>query len=410
MSMQLKRKIIYLDNATTTPLDPDVLNAMRPFLTVEYGNPSALYQQGREAKKAIDASRKIISDLINAKPEEIIFTAGGTESDNLAIFGPTRNYAELNAELRRKKLLHIITTKIEHSAVLDSCRQLEKENFAVTYLKVDKQGFVDLKQLQKSLRPETVLISIMYANNEIGTIQPIVEIGKWLARINTARLRDGLTRIVLHTDACQAGGHLDLNVNKLGVDLMTVNASKMYGPKQVGFLFVRNGTLLKPLIYGGGQEKNLRSGTENVAGIIGLAKALELAQKNREKENTRLLNLRNYFAAKIKKILPNAILNGPINEHLNSLKRLPNSLNFTIPGIEGEALLLYLDAHGICAGTGSACDTNSDDASHVLLALGRSVAEAKSSIRFSLGKFTTKKDLDFVIKILPRIIDKLRAS
>lgn len=398
------QKTIYLDHAATTYLDPAVKKSMDPFWLRQYGNPSSLHKKGIEAKDAIETSRKKIAELMGARPREIIFTAGGTESINLAIFGIARN---------AKKGSHIVTTKIEHHAVLRSVQALEQEGFKATYLDVDKQGFISIEQLQKSVGPETVLVSVMYANNEIGTIEPIAQIGKLVRFINHQRVKKNLPPIIFHTDACQAAGACDINVGHLGVDLMSVNGSKIYGPKQAGFLYVKNRVSLKPIIYGGGQENGLRSGTENVPGIIGLAKALELAQKGREKENIRLTNLQKYFTAQLFKKIPNIVLNGPVVELKNqyvqgSVARLANNINISIPGVDGEALVLYLDAKGILASTGSACSTGSLEPSHVLLAIGRSKNEVRGSLRFSMGKQTNKKDLDFVIKIIPSLVETLR--
>jgi cysteine desulfurase len=393
------KKNIYLDYAATTPVDPAVIKAMAPYWGQAFGNPSSLYKQGIEAKKAVDVARKTVAGLIGAKSSEIIFTAGGTESCNLAIFGTARRYTDLKTN--KHGSAHIITTAIEHHAVLKSVEALKGEGYEVTLLKVDGQGFVNIADLEKAIRPETILVSVMYANNEIGTIEPIAGIGKSLQRINTKRLQDKLTRILFHTDACQAAGSLDLNVNRLGVDLLSANGSKIYGPKQTGFLFVRSGINLKPIIYGGGQERDLRSGTENVPGIVGLAKAMELANKNREIGNQKISKLRHYFISNLEKIA-GVELNGP------RTNRLANNIHVTIKGVEGEALMLYLDSYGVAVSTGSACSTGSSDTSHVLLAIGRPELAARSSIRFSLGKDTKKSDLDYVLKLLPGLIKELR--
>jgi cysteine desulfurase len=302
---------------------------------------------------------------------------------------------------------HLITSAIEHHCVINSFKALEDEGFKTTFVGVDNQGFININQLKKSVRPETILISVMLANNEIGTIEPIAEIGKWLKGENQRRRLKHQAPIIFHTDACQAAGFLDLNVEKLGVDLMSVNGSKIYGPKQTGFLYVRSGVKIKPQIFGGGQEADLRSGTENVPGIVGLAKAFELGQKNRNNENKRLAGLRDYLSAKLFKRIPNALLNGPDSKVLKD-KRLPNNINLTIKGIDGEALMLYLDSYGISASTSSACSTGTTEASHVLLGLGRGQADAKSSIRLTLGKHTNKNELNYVIKVLPDLVKELR--
>lgn len=413
--VQNPKKNIYLDYAAATPVDPKVTTAMRPFWSSFFGNPSALYKQGREAKKAVNDSRKLIANIIGARLEEIIFTAGGTESCNLAIFGSAR----MNTDFKTNKhgSPHIITSAIEHYAVLQSIEAQKGESCKVTVLNVNKDGLINIKDLQKAIRPETILISIMYANNEIGTIEPIAEIGKLLQRINADRLQNELSRIVFHTDACQAAGFLDLNVGRLGVDLMSVNGSKIYGPKQTGFLYVKNGIALRPLIYGGGQERNLRSGTENVPGIVGLAKALALVTEDKKFRNWEIGKLQGYFISKLMNI-DGVELIGPdprvplgqkqFSDRGEPSGRLPNNISITIKGVEGEALMLYLDSYGIAVSTGSACSTGGSDASHVLLAIGRSEKEAKSSIRFSLGKSTTKADLNYVLKVLPGIIVEMR--
>lgn len=406
-SVKPSKKLIYLDHAATTPTDPRVVAAMAPYWNQVFGNPSSLYKQGRMASDAISKSRNTVSKILNCKPQEIIFTAGATEAINLAIFGVARNF------LAQKKKPHIISTKIEHHAVLKSLEALKGESCSVTLIDVDKDGFVDVKKIEQAIRPETVLVSVMYANNEIGSIEPIAQIARMIARVNELRIKDKGLRIYFHTDAAQAAGSLDLNVEKLGVDLLSINGSKIYGPKQTGLLYVRSGVNFKPIIYGGGQEKNLRSGTENVPGIIGLTKALELSQKNRDKENIRLEKLRNYFLNQLFKKVPNITLNGPqISDSKNRenkyLKRLPNSINVSIPGIEGEELLLYLDSYNIAASTGSACTSETTDPSHVLLAIGKSPEDANNSIRFTMGQATTKADLEYVVKILSSVIYELR--
>ncbi len=405
---------IYLDYAAATPLDAQVKKTMQPFLEHEFANPSALYSKGRKAKKAIEDARSKIANLIGARSQEIIFTAGGTESANLAIFGVARNF-----EIVKKFRGHIIASAIEHHAVLNPIKHLVGEGWNASFIKVDNKGFVKLGELESAIRTDTVLISIMYANNEIGTIEPIAEIGKWLKTQNVKRKARNLHPILFYTDACQAAGALDINVNHLGVDLMTINGSKIYGPKQTGFLYVKAGTPIQPLIYGGGQERNLRSGTENVPGIVGLAKALELVQKNRHKENERLKILRDYFIRRLLNTVDSVQLNGPLENDTNAhkrnqskikLARLPNNINISIPGIEGESLVLYLDAFGISVSSKSACDTPHNDPSHVLVAIGRTKSEAEESIRLTLGKKTTKAKLDYVIKILPQIIRQLKKA
>ncbi|MEM4337032.1 MAG: cysteine desulfurase NifS [Candidatus Woesearchaeota archaeon] len=378
-------RIAYLDNSATTPVDKRVLKEMLPYFSDIYGNPSSMHIKGLEAKRAIEDARKKIAKIIGADEKEIIFTGGGTESVNLAIKGV--------AMANKKKGNHIITTKIEHHAVLEACKYLEEyEGFEVSYVDVEKNGIVSAKEIERKIRKDTILISVMYANNEIGTIQPVQEISRIAKNHN----------IFFHTDACQAACYLDINVKNLGVDLMTVNGSKIYGPKGVGFLFVKKDVVIVPLLHGGGQEFGLRSGTENVPSIVGLAKALEIAQKTKLKESKRLIKLRNYLAEKIIKNIPNCRINGDMK------KRLPNNLNISIYGVEGESLLLHLDAKGICASTGSACSSHSLEPSHVIMALGLPIEASHGSLRFSLGRFTTKEDINRVVKELPKIVKQLR--
>ncbi|MFC1599692.1 cysteine desulfurase NifS [Patescibacteria group bacterium] len=378
-------KQIYLDHAATTPMDPRVLEAMEPYLTKEYGNPSSIYAIGQKSKNDMQIARVEISEILGCYPEEIIFTSGGTESDNLAILGVAR--------ANKHKGNHIITITIEHHAVLQPCEALEKEGFDVTYIPVEKNGIVDPAKIKEAISENTILISVMYANNEIGTIQPIAKIGRLCKKRG----------IPFHTDACQASGVLMLKVDHLHLDLMTINGSKMYGPKGIGLLYVRQGTNIQPIMYGGEQEKRIRPGTENVAGIIGMAKALTLAQENLEKENKRLIELRDYMIKEISERIPKTKLNG------DPELRLPNNVNVTISDIEGEAMLLRLDMAGVAASSGSACTSGSLDPSHVILALGESYERAHGSIRFSLGKDTTKKDIDYVLDVLPKIVEDLRA-
>lgn len=405
---------VYLDHAATTYLDPRVREAMEPYWEIEYGNPSSLYRAGRKAKEALDQSRDTVAQTLHCRPEEITFTGGGTEAINLAIFGVARMYKEQGK--------HLITTKIEHHAVLHSMEALGKEGFEITYLEVDEYGLVNPEDVKKALRPDTILVSVMYANNEIGTIEPIAEIGKVVTEFRKEKVKNlqpttyKLIPPFFMTDACQAAGALDLEVDKLGVDLLAFNGSKIYGPKGVGALYIKKGVRVKSLIYGGGQENNLRSGTENVPGIVGLAKALELAQKERQEENARLGGLRDYFISRLIKEIPKTVLNGPPPEGEarstslggHPLKRLPNNVNVSVLDIEGEAVILYLDAKGIYISTGSACTSTTLDPSHVILAIGRPYEYAHGSLRFTLGKRTTKKDLDYVMEVFPGVVEKLR--
>lgn len=388
-----KKKLIYLDYAATTPLDPSVAALVKVTQKKYYGNPSSIYELGMQAKFEIEAARKSIANIIGAREGEIVFTAGGTESVNLALFGVVRNAIALGI-----KKPHLIVSSIEHHAVLESAKALKEEGVELSILKTDHFGFVNPKELAKIIKKSTVLISVIYANNEIGTIEPIAELAKVIRKVNLNRKH----KIIFHTDACQAAGAQDLNVNKLGVDLMTLNASKIYGPKQIGLLYVRSGVQLKPIIYGGGQERGLRSGTENTAGIVGFAKALEISEKLKHSENKRLAVLQRFLIKEIKKNIQQAVLNGP--EHL----RLANNVNFSFKGVDGEALLLYLDAQGFAVSTGSACASTSLDPSHVLQAIGLNKEDAKASVRISLGRATKKQDLVSLLKVLPGLVEELR--
>lgn len=382
MSQQKKSKIIYLDHAATTYIDPRVKEAMDPYFEDVYGNPGSLHQIGLRAREVIDKSKETIAKIINCQSKEIIFTSGGTESINLAIKGVAF----------RKGEGHIITSKIEHPAVLETCHYLEQKGFKVTYLEVDNNGLIDPKELEKAITKETILITIMYANNEIGTVEPIKEIGE-IAKKH---------KIIFHTDACQAAGALDLDVKKINVDLMTLNGSKIYGPKGVGILYKSADVKLEPLIHGGGQEFGLRSGTENVPGIIGFTKALELSQTEKEIEYIRLIKLRDYLIKELLEKIPKSFLNG------HKTKRLPNNVNISFLDVEGESILLYLDQKGVEISTGSACSSQKLEVSHVLDAIGLIHDAAHGSIRFTLGHRTTKEDLDYTVMVLKEIIENLR--
>ncbi|MFA5127615.1 MAG: cysteine desulfurase family protein [Patescibacteria group bacterium] len=386
-------KKIYLDHAATTPVDSRVLASMKPFFSEKFGNPSALYGLGREARNAVDDARKTIASLMHALPENIFFTAGGSESDNMAIFGTARAHAH--------KGKHIISLAIEHHAVLRPLEELVKEGFEITYVPVDKNGLVSSEAVAKAIRPDTILITIMFANNEMGSIEPIADIGREILKFRKA---NNSIYPLFHTDACQAAGYLDLDVEKTHVDLMSINGGKIYGPKGVGALYVRRGVKISPIIFGGGQEKSMRAGTENTAGIVGLAKALEIAQALKEKESIRERELTKYLWGQITKNIPEIKLNGPeIGE-----SRLPNNLNVTFKNIEGEAMLLYMDEYGIMCSTGSACTSESLEPSHVLRAMGMSYEMAHGSIRFTFGRSNAKADIDYLMKYLPAIISTLR--
>lgn len=398
----MTKRSVYLDCAATTPVDPRVLAAMRPYFEQEYGNPSSLYEAGRSAKEALDGARKRVAAILGCSPDELIFTGSGTESDNMAVLGVPRWYRSKSVSQGAVSQGHVIVSAIEHHAVLNAAEHLRKEGFEVTVLPVDEYGFVSPEAVRGALTPQTMLVSIMAANNEIGTIEPIQEIGKAIRDWKREQGRKSTESPFFHTDACQAAGALDLNVQKLGVDLLTLNGSKIYGPKGTGVLYARRGVRIEPLVYGGGQEQRLRSGTENVAGIIGLATALEIAHAQREAEGQRLAGLRDRLIRGIQERIPKVVLNGHPTE------RLPNNVNVSILDIEGEAMLLYLDAKGIAAATGSACDSESLDPSHVILAIGRPYEYAHASMRFTLGRSTTQEDIDYVLEVLPGIVEKLR--
>ncbi|MFH1889974.1 MAG: cysteine desulfurase family protein [Candidatus Kuenenbacteria bacterium] len=391
--------MIYLDNAATTPVDREVAKAMEKYHSEFFGNPSSLYKPGRQAKKAVEDSRAKIAGILNCDAQEIFFTAGGTESDNLAIFGVANQF------LGKARGYHCITSNIEHPAVLKSFKRLEDLGFNVTYLKADKYGLISAKDLLRALQPNTLLVSIMYANNEIGTIQPIAEISQIIRNYRHVQRVDTVSKNpaypIFHTDACQAAAYLDLNIENLGIDLLTLNGSKIYGPKQTAILFKKKNIKLQPLFYGGSQEDGLRPGTENVSGIVGFTKALELADKNKGKENKKLLKLRNYFTMELLKI-PDSILNG------HPEKRLPSNINVTFKHIEGESIMLKLDREEIYVSTGSACHSKSLEPSYVILALGQSAADAHGSMRFTMGKNTTRRDIDKTLKVLKKTVKELR--
>ncbi|VVB71533.1 Cysteine desulfurase IscS 2 [uncultured archaeon] len=377
-------KRIYMDHSATTPVAPEVLEAMLPYFTEKFGNASSLHGFGLEAKEALEASREKVARLLGARSEEIIFTSGGTESDNLALKGI--------AYRNREKGKHIITTAIEHPAILETCRNLEKDGFSVTYLPVKRDGIVDLAALEAALRPDTILISVMHANNEVGTIQPLEEIGR------VARERD----IFLHTDAVQSVGKIPTNVDALGVDSLSLSSHKLYGPKGVGALYVRKGTKLESIIQGGGHERGLRSGTENIAGIVGLAKAAELAERSMTKEAERLTGLRDRLSSLVLDRVKDAWINGSME------RRLPGNLNFGFRYVEGESLLLYLDSKGIAVSTGSACSSKKLEPSHVLLSLGLEPVDCHGSLRITMGMSNTCEDVDYVAQCIIEAVERFR--
>lgn len=378
--MELK----YFDNAATTRVKKEVLEEMLPYFHEKYGNPSSLYSIGRASKKAIEEARKKVANLMNANPNEIYFTGCGSESDNTIIKGI--------AHTNRKKGKHIITSQIEHPAVLHTCQALEKQGFEITYLKVNKNGFINIEELRNSIRNDTILITIMFANNEIGTIQPIEMVAKIAKMYN----------ILFHTDAVQACGNIPIDVKRMGIDALSLSGHKLYAPKGIGALYVKNGIAFEKFMDGGHQEKNKRAGTENVAGIVGLGKACELAQIHLKDHMRQLKQLRDYFIAQVENKIEGAVLNG------SKGNRLPGNANFSFSGIDGEALLLNLDAKGICASAGSACTSGSSSPSHVLSSIGLSNELAHGSLRVTFGEDNTKEDVDYLIENLCEIIAKLR--
>lgn len=384
---------VYLDHAATTPIEPQVFEAMRPFLTTEYGNPSSFHTLGKTAKDAIEVARAQVAQVLGARADEIIFTSGGSEANNLSILGLARAHANTGK--------HLVSARTEHPSVIEALEHLvKKEGFEVTYVEVDAMGLVEPTAVLAAIRPDTTLVTIMLANNEIGTIAPVREIGSLIRKNREARQS---IYPFFHTDACQAVGAIEVDVQKLNVDLMTVNSSKIYGPKGVGALYVHRGIKLTPLLFGGSQEKALRPGTENVAGIVGFGQAIGLANEQRDGYSANLAPLRDYLIEGILKSLPKTRLNG------HPTKRLPNNVNISIMDIEGEALLLYLDAKGVYASTGSACTSATLDPSHVILALGVPYEVAHGSLRFTLGRSTTRQDIDYVLEVLPPLVQKLRA-
>ncbi len=388
-----KVREIYMDHAAATPVDKAVFEAMKPYFGKEYGNPSSLYKKGRAANGAVNEARRKVAGVLHALSENIIFTGSGTESDNLAVYGIARAHEERGR--------HIVSTRIEHHAVLEQLADLEKQGWQVTYVKVNGKGVAKAEDVAAAIRPDTVLVTIMYANNEMGAVEPIADIGREILKY---RKENGAQYPYFHTDACQAAGYLTLDVEKLHVDLLTLNGSKIYGPKGVGVLYLRRGVKIRPMILGGGQEKKMRSGTENVAGIVGLAKALSLAEEKKEKEYKRVEELSKHLYKKIQEKIIKIRLNGPEF----GPERLPNNLNVTFMDIEGEALLLYLDEYGIMCSTGSACASESLEPSHVLRAIGLPYEYAHGSLRFTLGRANSKADIDYMMKYLPAIVEKLR--
>jgi len=378
-------KRIYLDYAATTPTHPEVMKAMLPYFTESFGNPSSIHSYGQEAKDAIERARNKVAALIGAKSEEIVFTGSGTEADNFAVKGVALS--------RQAKGNHVITSSIEHHAVLETCKFLEKQGFSVTYLPVDGYGMVDPNDVKKAITKKTILVSIMHANNECGTIEPVAQIG------NIAREAE----IYFHTDAVQTVGHIPLDVSKLNVDLLSISAHKLYGPKGVGALYIRKGTRISSFMHGGNQERGRRASTENVPGIVGFGKAAEIALQEMLEEAQKLAALRDRLIEGILRGIEYTQLNG------HPVTRLPNNVNVSINYVEGESILLNLDLDGICASTGSACSSEDLEPSHVLVAMGLPHLQAHSSLRFTLGKWTTEEEINKVLEVLPGIVSKLRA-
>ena len=378
-------KLIYLDNAATTQVYPEVFEEMKPYFTEYYGNPSSVYQFAQESKNKVERAREEIAEMLNAKPEEIYFTGGGSESDNWALVATAETYT--------KKGKHIITSKIEHHAILHTCEYLESRGYEVTYLDVDENGLIDLEQLKKSIREDTILISIMSANNEIGTIQPIAEIGK-IAKEH---------EIFFHTDAVQAFGHIPIDVEEMQIDMLSASGHKIHGPKGIGFLYIRKNVRIGAFIHGGSQERGKRAGTHNVPGIVGLAAAAKIAKENLESNIEYETKLRDYAISRIENEIPFAVLSG------HRTKRLPNNIHFCFRFIEGESMLILLAQAGICGSSGSACTSGSLDPSHVLLAIGRPHEIAHGSLRLTLSEKNTKEEIDKVVDELKKIIERLRS-
>lgn len=389
---------IYLDHASATPADQSVVRAMTPYWSQAAANPSALHRGGVAAKNALEDARRNVAHILGAHADEIVWTSGGTESDNLAIFGAVRASKQFVSKP------HVVTTVIEHAAVLESCRALEREGVSVTYVPVAATGIVSPKDIKAALRPNTVLVSVMYANNEIGTIQPIREIAKEIRHFKKHRTKRPLGQAaqypLLHTDAVQATNYLDMNVARLGVDMLSLNGSKIYGPKGVGILWKKRLVALEPIMHGGEQEYGLRAGTKNVPLVVGFSKAFSLTERMKTKECARLLKLRDYFFSRIIKEFPSAIINGDTKE------RLPNNANVSFPGYESDFLIIELDAHGIAVSGKSACKSADGEVSHVLASIRPGVDVTEGSIRFSLGRSTQKTDIDAVIKALKEIFKK----
>jgi cysteine desulfurase len=390
-TIESRTNLVYLDHASTTATRSEVLDAMLPYFQGNFGNPSSIHSIGQDARKALDGARQTVSEILDCRRNEVVFTSGGTESDNAAIHG-----AALALQSAGN---HIITAATEHHAILHACHRMEQLGFEVTYVPVDANGWIEPDNVIKAITDRTVLVSIMYVNNEIGTIAPIQEISRAVKH----RAHQMKRTIPIHTDAVQAPGYLDLSVSKLGVDMISISAHKFYGPKGVGALYVRRGTPFVPLMAGGGQEREHRSGTENIPGIVGCAEALRLVESERTTQTRRIVELRDHLINGLQRELSDTVLNG------HPVQRLANNINLSIMGLEAEQLLLALDLSGICASSGSACSTGSLEPSHVLTAIGRSAEIARSSIRFTLGRQNTMSEIEYLLEVIPKLVKRLRA-
>lgn len=393
---------IYLDYAATTPVDPQVMKTMLPYFSKNFGNAMSVHSFGQEALESVDNARTKIADFFGSSPSEIIFTSGATESNNLVVKGSLRSYYSITRKAAEKA--HIITTKFEHHCVLDACKIAEKSGLAeVTYIAPDREGIVSVKDIQNAIRPNTILISVMYVNNEIGTVQPIAEIGKMLKKINMERLEKKLPQISFHTDATQAVNYFNCNVDEIGVDLLSMSAHKIYGPKGVGILYIRKGTPIKRVQDGGDQEYKMRAGTHNVPGIVGLGEAITMIKNPKMQAKIKeIKKLRDYLIKRVLKEISKSYLNG------SKEKRSPNNANFRFDNVEGEGLILSLDLEGIAASTGSACSSGALEPSHVLLSMGLKHEQAHGSLRITIGKHTTKKEIDILIVKIKEIVERLR--
>jgi cysteine desulfurase len=384
---------VYLDYNATTPVEPELLDAMLPYFSAEFGNAASIHTPGQRARAAVETAREQVAALIGSRPQEIVFTSGGTESDNHAIFGiVSPSFASFTSSTSLTSPPHIITTAIEHEAVLNTCQALEKEGVRVTYLSTDREGLIDLDELRRSLRPETVLITIMHANNELGTVQPLDEIGRIAAKAD----------VYFHTDAVQSAGKIPIDVNAMSLDLLSLSGHKIYAPKGIGALYVRGGTRLRQLLYGGHHQRGFRPGTENVAGIVGLGKAAEIARKSLAVDAHRVSALRDQLQQGLLDSVPQSRVNG------GAAPRTPNTTNIVFPGVEGEALLIALDLKGLACSTGAACSSGAVEPSHVLTAIGLPPEEARASLRFSLGRHTSDADIDFALNVVPAAVAQLR--